>query len=110
MTAIFIQNGDALDHIPTTDLPLGAVVVQGALVGIAHRPIPAGALGSLAVEGVFELPSTPGEHAGTGAAVFWNPATNLATLDGAIIGVVRCGVLARPLAATDTTLRVLLGR
>ena len=45
-----------------------AVVVLGALVGIAHRPIPAGALGSLALEGVWDLPS-----AGV-AGTAWSPA------------------------------------
>lgn len=31
MTAIYIQDGCTVDHIPATDLPLGAVIVLGAL-------------------------------------------------------------------------------
>jgi len=76
MTATYIHDGDIVDHIPANDLPCGAVVVLGTLVGIAHRPIPAGALGSLALEGVWDLPSAG--VAGTAwAPAFWNPATNM---------------------------------
>jgi predicted RecA/RadA family phage recombinase len=109
MTAIYIQDSDIVDHIPATDLPLGAVVVLGALVGIAHRPIPAGALGSLALEGVWDLPST-GVAGSAWAPAFWNPATSQVTADGSVAGVLRCGVFARPVAATDPTVRVLLNR
>jgi predicted RecA/RadA family phage recombinase len=109
MTAIYIQDGDIIDHIPATDLPLGAIVVLGALVGIAHRPIPAGALGSLALEGVWDLPSA-GVAAAAWASAYWNPATSQVTADGGVAGVVRCGVFVRPVAATDPTVRVLLNR
>ena len=109
MTATYIHDGDIVDHIPANDLPCGAVVVLGTLVGIAHRPIPAGALGSLALEGVWDLPSAG--VAGTAwSPAFWNPTTNLVTADGGVAGVVRCGVFTRPVAATDPTVRVLLNR
>jgi len=109
MPAIYLQDGDIVDHIPTTDLPLGAVVVLGALVGVSHRPIPAGALGSLALEGVWDLPSA-GVASPAWAPAFWNPATNQVTSDGSVAGVLRCGVFVRPVAAADLTARVLLNR
>jgi predicted RecA/RadA family phage recombinase len=109
MTATYIHDGDIVDHLPATDLPLGAVVVLGALVGIAHRPIPAGALGSLALEGIWDLPSA-GVAAAAWAPAYLNPATNQVTADGSVGGVVRCGVFARPVTATDATVRVLLNR
>ena len=108
MTAIFIQDGDAIDHIPTTALPSGSVVVQGKLVGITPRPIPAGAVGALHVEGVFDLPVTAGTVAPAGTPLFWDPATNVAGIDGTVPGVVYCGVATRDVAATDTRARVLL--
>ena len=46
---------------------VGAVVVLGTLIGITARPIPALSLGSLAVEGVFDLPVIPGGTAVPGA-------------------------------------------
>ena len=108
MTAIYIQDGDAVDHIPATALPAGSVVVQGKLVGISPRPIPAGAIGGLLVEGVFDLPVTPGTVAPTGTPVFWNPATGTAGSDGTITGVVYVGVLIQDVAADDLAVRVLL--
>jgi predicted RecA/RadA family phage recombinase len=108
MTAIYIHDGTAIDHIPATALPAGAVVVQGKLVGITPRPIPAGALGALLVEGVFDFPIAPGGTADTGTPVFWNPAANLAVLDGNLPGVAYCGVTAQPLLSGDLAVRVLL--
>lgn len=109
MTAIYVHDGDIVDHIPATDLPIGAVVVLGALIGIAHRPIPTGALGSLALDGVWDLPNA-GAVGAAWAPAFWNPATGQVTADGGVAGVVRCGVFARPVVTTDPTVRVLLNR
>lgn len=108
MTAIYIQDGDAIDHLPVAALTAGTVVVQGHLVGIAPRPIPAGSTGALLVEGVFDLPIAPGGAAGIGDQVFWNPATGLATLDATVVGVAYCGVAVLPLSVTDVAIRVLI--
>ena len=108
MTAIYIQDGDAVDHIPATALPAGSVVVQGKLVGVSPRPIPAGAIGGLLVEGVFDLPVAPGTVAPTGTQAFWNPATQQVGIDSAVVGVVYCGVTIQPVAADDLAVRVLL--
>ena len=108
MPATYIHDGDAVDHIPATALPAGSVVVQGKLVGVSPRPIPAGAIGGLLVEGVFDLPVAAGTVAPTGTPMFWNPATTTAGLDGAIVGVVYCGVTVQDVAADDLAVRVLL--
>lgn len=110
MTAIFIQNGDALDHIPATDLPLGAVVVISDTIGVATRPIPAGSLGSLAVEGVFEVPRLAGGVIPQGKRLAWNPVTQVAVTDLAQVGVKPLGIAAAESGDTATTIRVLLGR
>jgi predicted RecA/RadA family phage recombinase len=111
MLATYIQDGDVFDYTPAAALPAGAVVVLGVFVGVAPRPIPAGTLGSLAVEGVFAFPTTPGLAGGTGIPVFWDAIANLATIDGTLnTQLVRCGVLARPLAAADGDLHVLINR
>ena len=109
MTAIYIHEGDTVDHIPSTDLPCGSVVVLGGIVGITTRPIAANALGSVAVTGVWDLPSA-GVAAAAWVPAYWNPATGQVTADGGVAGVVRCGVFTRPVAATDPTVRVLLNR
>lgn len=111
MSATFIQNGDFLDYVPTVDVPQGAIVVLGNLVGIAHRAIPAGTLGSIALTGVYELPIPVGSVAGAGDPVLYDPAVSQLVVGGAGAppGLPRVGLLVRPLTALDTTLRVLLG-
>ena len=61
MPAKFIQDGNAIDHTPGADVPVGTVVVQGDLVGVSQATIKAGQLGSLAVTGVFEFPKVTGD-------------------------------------------------
>ena len=64
-TAIFVHDGSSIDYTPATAVPAGAVIVQGELVGVTRTPIAAGALGSLAVEGVFDI----AKATGTGTAI-----------------------------------------
>jgi predicted RecA/RadA family phage recombinase len=75
-TAVFVHDGNTIDYTPATDVAAGDVIVQGDLVGIAKVPIPAGALGALAVVGVFDLPKATGDDTGiaAGAKVYWKPA------------------------------------
>ena len=79
--AIFVQDGNAIDYVPTTDVAAGDVVVQGELVGVTRMPIKASELGSLAVAGVFDVAKATG--AGTaiavGTNVYWNATANQAT-------------------------------
>ena len=80
-TAIFVHNGDAIDYTPTADVPAGAVVVLGELIGVTRTPIAANTLGSLAVTGVFDMTKATG--AGTaiaaGANCYWNATASQVT-------------------------------
>ena len=72
--AQFIHDGDSIDYTPTiADVAAGDVIVQGDLVGIAKRDIPAGTLGALAVTGVFDMPklANAGVTIAAGAKVYW---------------------------------------
>lgn len=56
MPVKFIHDGNSLDYRPVNSVAAGDLVVLGKnLVGIARRDIPAGALGALALTGVFEM-------------------------------------------------------
>ncbi len=59
MQAQFVHDGKAVDFTPTADVAVGSIVIQGDLVGITKRDIKAGSLGSIAVEGVFDIPKDP---------------------------------------------------
>jgi len=85
MIATFIQNGCSIDHTPAANVAAGDVVVQGELVGVAPRPINAGELGALSVEGVFSLPkaTVAGSAIAMGVNVFWDNVAKLATTNAA---------------------------
>jgi predicted RecA/RadA family phage recombinase len=79
MKAVYVQRGEAIDHIPASDLAAGSVVVQGKLVGITKLDIKAGVLGALALTGVFDVAKTANEAIATGAPIYWNAGDAVAT-------------------------------
>lgn len=82
-TAIFIHDGNSIDYTPASDVASGAVVVQGDLVGVAKRPIPANTLGALCVAGVFDFPKASGVGSGiaVGVNAYWDASNGVATTD-----------------------------
>jgi predicted RecA/RadA family phage recombinase len=108
--ANFISEGDNLDYTPGADVAAGAVVVQGDLIGVAKRPIPANTAGSLAVSGVFDFPkSTAGGSAiAAGATVYWNAGAQQATTTSA--GNKLLGKTTKAAADADATVRVRLSQ
>ena len=73
----FIQEGAAVDYTPGADVAAGTVVVIGDLVGITKRDIAAGVLGSIAVEGVFDLIKDSAVAITAGAKVYWDAVNSL---------------------------------
>jgi predicted RecA/RadA family phage recombinase len=104
----FVQDGRFIDHTPDTDLAAGAVVVQGDLVGITVRPIPANTDGSLVLQGVFDFPKVAG--AGTaiakGVNVYWHADTQTANTTAS--GGKLIGKTVMAASDADTTVRALL--
>ena len=74
--ATYWQKGQTIDYTnPSTEAAISAgdVVSLGTRVGVAGTDIPAGAVGSVATEGVFIFPhSTSGTEITLGAAVYWD--------------------------------------
>ncbi|CAN5456588.1 hypothetical protein BH11PLA2_BH11PLA2_28840 [soil metagenome] len=102
----FAYDGDNIDYTPVADVPAGAVVVQGELVGVACRPIPAGTRGALAVTGVFDCPKATGASTAiaVGTNVYWNAAGQVATASAA--GNKLLGKTVQAAADADATVRV----
>lgn len=69
--AVFVQEGNEVDYTPGSEVAAGAVVVQGTLVGVAKRPIPANTLGSLSIRGLFDAVKAANAFT-AGAAVYWD--------------------------------------
>ena len=109
MQAQFVHDGKAVDFIPTADVAVGSIVIQGDLVGITKRDIKAGSLGSIAVEGVFDIPKDPAD-----AEVYAAGQKIYATTDGIVTdvdaGTVYLGKVVNDAAATDSFVRVRLSQ
>jgi predicted RecA/RadA family phage recombinase len=108
--ATFVHEGKYIDHTPEADLAVGAVVVQGDLVAVAERAIPAAALGSLAVEGVFDFTKSAGVGTAiaAGTLCYWKADPGVVSTDsqdGKLIG--KC---IKAAADADTTVRIRLSQ
>jgi predicted RecA/RadA family phage recombinase len=109
-TARFIHDGNGIDYTPGSDLAAGSVVVQGDLIGITKRDIATGALGTLELTGVFDLPKATGvgEAIGAGAKVYWHAGGSVATTDPAAGANKYLGKTIRAAGDDDATVRVRL--
>jgi predicted RecA/RadA family phage recombinase len=108
MIATYVQDDDYIDYTPGADVAAGAVVVQGDLIGVALRPIPANTLGALAVEGVFDVPKASGASTAiaAGVNVYWNAGAQQATTTSS--GNKLLGKTTKAALDADTTVRVRL--
>jgi predicted RecA/RadA family phage recombinase len=111
-TAQFIHDGKSIDYTPGSNVAAGDVVVQGDLVGIAKLDIASGALGALAVTGVFDVPKTAGsgEAIAAGAKVYWDVADGVAKTDDESGANKYLGKAVLAAGDTDTTVRVRLSQ
>ncbi|MFN9436577.1 MAG: DUF2190 family protein, partial [Planctomycetota bacterium] len=89
-------------------LASGDVVVQGDLVGVTLRPIAAGELGSLAVDGVFDFTKNTGVAYTVGTILYWDDTNNVVTTTSA--GNKQIGKVVRAAGTTDTLARVRLSQ
>ncbi|MCK5017058.1 MAG: DUF2190 family protein [Candidatus Peribacteraceae bacterium] len=71
MEAIFRRAGKQIHHTPGSDVSAGAVVVVGSMPAVAERDITSGDLGSLTVEGIFEVLKDTSTFT-AGDAVYWD--------------------------------------
>jgi predicted RecA/RadA family phage recombinase len=108
--ATFVHDGKSIDHTPGGALAAGDVVVQGDLVGVTTRPLAAGELGALAVDGVFDFAKATGgaTSIAIGAIVYWNDTTNQATTTAT--GNKKIGTVVRAAADADSSVRVRLSQ
>lgn len=111
MTARFIHHGDAVDFTPIADTPSGSVVVHEDLVGVTKRPLAAGELGTLHIEGVFELPKQTGAGKAIpfGKTVYWHAASGDVRADSAGGGKL-LGKSVQETGDDDATIRVRLSQ
>lgn len=107
--ATYVSADGQIEYVPVAPVNAGDVVVLGNSVGVANRPIAAGALGALHVEGVFDVAKHAGETFAFGDKVFWDPVNHWATATGGA-GLADLGTCTRAAAGGDAAVRVLLVR
>ena len=106
--ATFIADGKYIDHTPAGALASGDVVVQGDLVGVVLRPLAAGELGSVAVDGVFDFAKNTGVAYTVGTILYWDDTNNVVT--STATGNKQIGKVVRAAASADTTVRMRLSQ
>ena len=77
--AVEVQNGRYLDYVPGSDVAVGDVVPLTTFCGVAMTDIPSGTVGTIAAEGVFEVPAVNNAAFAPGDRLYWNAATKKAT-------------------------------
>ena len=106
--ATFIHEGHYIDHTPAGALASGDVVVQGDLVGVTVRPLAAGELGSLAVDGIFDFNKNTGVAFTVGTILYWDDTNNVVTTTSA--GNKLIGKVVRAAVSADTAVRIRLSQ
>ena len=108
----FVQEGASVDYTPEAAVAAGAVVVQNDLAGASKLPIAAGALGALAVSGVFDFPKATGEATAieAGKKVYWDEADQQAKEDSEEGANVYLGKTVKAAGDDHETVRVRLSQ
>ena len=108
MTAIFVQNGDALDYTPSdAKVDAGSPVLIGALLGFTKYEIPKGELGTVHISGVFSGVAKDTGALNAGQVVYWDK-TNNKIQNSDADGYIPVGYAVKAAASADTTCTILL--
>jgi predicted RecA/RadA family phage recombinase len=78
------------------------------LVGVTVRPLAAGEVGSIAVDGVFDFTKNTGVAFTVGTILYWDDTNNVVTTTSA--GNKSIGKVVRAAASADTTVRMRLSQ
>lgn len=107
MEAKFIQDGKSIDIVAEAGIAAGNVVISGDLIGVAKLDIPANAVGSIALEGIYDVAKGDAVFA-VGAKVYFDTENRIAV---ATAGekIVAIGVAVAAATAEAETVRVRIG-
>jgi len=107
-TGYYRQKGLSIDYTPGSAVAAGDIVVQNELFGVAIDAIAADVKGSLAVDGVFDLPKATGSGTAlaVGNQVYWDAANSVVTTT--VGSNVRVGTVVKAAAVGVALVRVKL--
>lgn len=72
MSTNYIQDGDVIQYTAGGTIAAGAVVKMGGTLGVALVGLTNGQTGSVAVQGVFDLPKVSGAVIAQGESLVWD--------------------------------------
>lgn len=72
MAGNFVQPGEVLDYVASTDKVSGQVVAVGNILGVTLAAIASGAAGPLQITGVFTVPKVSGAVIAQGENLTWD--------------------------------------
>ncbi|MDD3585828.1 MAG: DUF2190 family protein [Thermoguttaceae bacterium] len=105
MEARFLHDGRSIQFVPNTDISAGTVVVFNNLIGVTKVDLPAGSIGVLALDGVYQFAKET-EAFSTGNFAFWDETNKKVT--AVATGNVYLGRVVRDALTDDETVEVRL--
>lgn len=107
MAKNYVQTGEVITYknTGTAVIPSGAVVVMGAIIGIAVADIPVGDSGSVHIEKVWGLPKDTAAALAVGDKVYWDK-TGKEIVAASSANTVPAGVAAADASASAGTVNV----
>lgn len=104
--AKYIQKGSAIDYAAVAAIDAGDVVSLTSRIGIAGCDIPAGGVGAVAVEGVFEIAKAANLAIAVGDAVYYDTTNDCINKTNTNVPA---GWAVADASASDTVVRVKIG-
>ena len=102
----YIQDGQIIDFIATTNTVAGQAYYINDIVVVAMLTVKAGQRCPMLCNGVVELPKAPSETFLQGQILYWDNVAKRLTLNSS--GTKRCGFTAEPASFGDTNCRIYL--
>lgn len=111
MNAVYYQRGETIDFLNETEgaIPAGAIVPLVTRIGVAADNIPAGAVGAVAISGVFGIPKKTSDEYAVGDALYFDKDT-----EGGVVtktageSTVPAGIAVAKAGGTDAMAAVLI--
>lgn len=104
MKAVYVAKGETIDYTASTAVSAGDVIFVGTLCGIAKHDIPAGAVGALAITGVYDMEIASATVVAAGAKLYFASGALTTTANDYLVGTAIAAS-----AAGSTVVRVKVG-
>ena len=87
MKARYVQKGDAVDFVPTAAVAAGEIVHLGNLIGVTKLDTEENTLGTISLNGVYDVIKSQGIAFNAGSNVYWDSQGKTAAATGIFIGL-----------------------